>query len=67
MIDRQEWDKVMAIIPQSVAVSLPVYKSATDMKLGNYNSNRGYKIDRWLTMIGAESMIEMPSIDRDTN
>ena len=67
MIDRQEWDKVMAIIPQSVAVSLPVYKSATDMKLRNYNTNRGYKIDRWLTVIEAESMIEMPSIDRDTN
>ena len=36
------------------------------MKLGNYNSNRGYKIDRWLTMIEAESMIEIPSIDRGT-
>ena len=29
------------------------------MKLGNWNSNRGYKIDRWLTMIEAQSMIEI--------
>jgi len=62
MIYRQEWDKVqiMAIIPQSVAVSLPVYKSATDMKLRNYNTNRGHKIDRRLTMI------DKPSTDLDT-
>ena len=29
------------------------------MKLGVRNSNRGYKIDRWLTMIEAQSMIEI--------
>ena len=37
------------------------------MKLGNWNTDRGDKIVQRLTMIEVQSMIEIPSIDRDTN
>ena len=33
------------------------------MKLGNWNTDRGDKIVRRLTMSEAQSMIEMPKID----
>jgi len=37
------------------------------MKLGNWNTDRGDKIVQRPTMIEVQSMIEIPSIDRDTN